>query len=367
MWSFFPAPLPWQGYFYQRKRRQERHRQQPLLHLTPFHNDMPLDLQRLIAEASVHDAQRNEDMSQIISLILTCRTYRDWIEPQLYQYVRVDYTWKMKRFALSCGGIPQPNGKLALPEKTDIPPGWDRCLKRALSVTVLSLSGLRTPSDGLNASLSYTGLVLIRLQRLCIRRSLLVSLEPTSCLFHAKDVTIIVDTNQRSPSPRDHFSHLTPTQTKIRFTLPLVNSHFSTSEVYGSFDAQFMSWRTLHIAIEIRITSLEAMVILTNAISDMMKLLPEQLGRMVIIVWLEPGMEAQWMPPLIAADAPRSGLLVPLSASKADEWTFDALERQGLDFWEEVERVADTTDNELKAKQLANTLPPERPLRHRDL
>ena len=343
MWSFFPAPLPWHGYFYQRKRRRERHGRKAVLHLIPFHNVMPLDLQRLIAEESANDARENEDMSQIISLILTCRTYREWIEPQLYQYVRIDLAWKMKQFALSCGGIPQANGKLALPEKTDIPPGWDLCLKRALSVTVVSLSGLRTPSDALSASLSYAGFVLIRLQRLCIRRSLLISLEPTSCIFHAKDVTIIVDSNQRSSSPRDHFSHLTPTQTKIRFTLPLVNSHFSTSEVYGSFDAQFMSWRTLHIAIEIRITSLEAMLILTSAITDMMKLLPEQLGRMVIIVWLEPGMEAQWIPPLLAADAPGSGLLVPISASKADMWTFDALERRGLDFWEEVERVAEAT------------------------
>ena len=343
MWSFFPAPLPWHGYFYTRKRRRERQGQKASLHLTPFHNDMPLDLQRLIAEESIHDARNNEDMSQIVSLILTCRTYRDWFEPQLYQYVRVDLAWKMKRFALSCGGIPQANGKLALPDKTDIPSGWDRCLKRALSVNAVSLSGLRTTSEALSASLCYTGLVLIRLQRLCIRLSLLVSLESTACLFHAKDVTIIVDSNQRSSSPRDGFSHLTPTQTKIRFTLPLVNSHFSTSEVYGSFDAQFMSWRTLHIAIEIRITSLEAMVILTNAISDMMKLLPEQLGRMVIIVWLEPGMEAQWVPPLIAPDARGSGLLVPISASKADTWTFDALERRGLDFWEEIERVADAT------------------------
>jgi hypothetical protein len=204
------------------------------------------------------------------------------------------------------------------------------------------LSSLGTPSDALSASLSYTGLVLIRLQRLCIRRSLLVSLESTSCIFHAKDVTIIVDTNQRPSSPRDHFSHLTPTQTKIRFTLPLVNGHFSTSEVYGSFDAQFMSWRTLHIAIEIRITSHEAMMILTSAISDMMRMLPEQLGRMVIIVWLEPGMEGQWVSPMIPADAPASGLLVPLPAIKADEWTFDALERRSLDFWEEVERAAET-------------------------
>jgi len=341
MWNFLPVPLPWQGYFYQRKKRRERHKQQPLLHLTPFHSNMPLDLQRIIAEESVRDARKRDDMSQITSLILTCRTYRDWIEPHLYQYARVDFVSRMKQFALSCGGIPQADGKLALPEKTDIPPGWDRCLKRALSVTVLSLSSLRTPSDALNASLCYTGLVLIRLQRLCIRRSLLVSLESTSCIFHSKDVTVIVDTNQRLSSSRDHFSHLMPTQTKIRFTLPLVNSHFSTSEVYGSFDAQFMSWRTLHIAIEIRITSLEAMVILTNAISDMMKLLPEQLGRMVIIVWLEPGMETQWIPPLLPADAPASGLLVPLLASEADEWTFDALERRGLDFWEEVERAAD--------------------------
>jgi len=340
MWGFFPAPLPWQGYFYQRKRRRERHRQ-PLLHLTPFHGDMPLDLQRLIAEESVHDARRTDDMSQIISLVLTCRTYRDWIEPHLYHYARVDVTWKMRRFALSCGGIPQANGKLALPEQTDIPRGWDWCLRRALAVTVLSLSSLRTPSDALSASLAYTGLVLIRLQRLCIRRSLLVSLESTACIFHAKDVTIIIDTNQRLTSPRDQFSHLTPTQTKIRFTLPLVNGHFSTSEVYGSFDAQFMSWPTLHIAIELRITSREAMVVLTSAISDMMKLLPEQLGRMAIIVWLEPGMETQWIPPLVPADAPASGLLVPLSASKADEWTFDALECRGLDFWEEVERAAE--------------------------
>ena len=341
MWKYFPAPLPWRGYFYQRKKRRERHGQQPLRHLTPFHSDMPLDLQRLIAEESVHDARNTDNMSQIISLTLTCRTYRDWIEPHLYQYARVDTTWKMRRFSLSCGGIPRADGKLALPDKTDIPQGWDRCLKRALAVTVLSLSGLSTPSDVLSASLCYTGLVLIRLQRLCIRRSLLVSLESTACVFHAKDVTIIVDTNQRLSSSRDRFSHLTPTQTKIRFTLPLINSHFSTSEVYGSFDAQFMSWRTLHIAIEIRITSREAMVILTNAISDMMKMLPEQLGRMVIIVWLEPGMDAQWVSPLIPADAPASGLLVPLSASRADEWTFDALERRGLDFWEEVERAAE--------------------------
>jgi hypothetical protein len=329
-----------------------------MLHLTPFHNEMPLDLQRLIAEESVQDARKNDDMSQIISLILTCRTYRDWIEPQLYQYVRIDLAWKMKQFALSCGGIPRANDTLALPEKTDIPPGWDRCLKRALAVNVLSLSSFRTPSYALSASLCYTGPVLIQLQRLCIRRSLLVSLVPTSCIFHAKDVTIIVDTNpspssssssssphSSSPfspsSPRtDHFSHLTPTQTKVRFALPLVNSHFSTPEVYGSFDGQFMSWRTLHIAIEIRITSQEAMVILTNAIRDMMKSLPENLGRMVIVVWLEPGMEAHWVPPLVAADARGSGLVVPLSASKADEWTFDALERRGLDFWQEVERAA---------------------------
>jgi hypothetical protein len=341
MWKYVPTPFPWQGYFYQRKRRRERHGQQSLLHLTPFHNDMPLDLQRLIAEESVHDARRNGDVSQIISLVLTCRTYRDWIEPKLYQYARIDLTWKMRRFSLSCGGIPQADGKLALPEKTKVPRGWYRCLERALSVTVLSLSGLRTDSDALTASLCYTGVVLIRLERLCIRRSLLVSLESTSCVFLAKDITVIVDTNQHLSSPRNQFSHLAPTQTKIRFTLPLVNSHFRTSEVYGSFDAQFMSSRTMHIAIEIRITSLEAMVIMTNAISDVMKLLPEQLGRMVIVVWLEPGMETQWVPPLITGDAPCSGRLVPISASKADEWTFDALERRGLNFWEEVERVAE--------------------------
>lgn len=342
MWRFFPAPLPRQGYFYQRKRRQERRREQPRFHLVPFHSDMPLDLQRLIAEESVRNAQKNDDMSHIISLILTCRTYRDWIEPHLYRYARVDLSWKMKRFALSCGGIPRADGTLALPEKAAIPPGWDRCLKRALSVTVLSLSGLRNPPDALRASLCYTGLVLIRLEKLCVHRSLLTSLESTACIFHAKDVTIIVDINQRPSSPPpDTFSHLTPTQTKIRFTLPLVNGHFSTSEVYGSFDTQFMSWRTVHIAIEIRITSLEAMVVLAGAINTMMRSLPDHLGRMAIVVWLEPGMEAQWITPLIAADAPASGLLVPLSASRADEWTFDALERRGVDFWEEVERAAE--------------------------
>src|SRR5258708_7435866 len=144
MWNFLPTPLPWQGYFYRRKRRRDRQRQRPLLCLTPFHKDMPLDLQRLIAEEAVRDAQKSDDMSQILSLILTCQTYREWIEPLLYQHARIDLTWKVKRFALSCGGIPQANGKLALPEKSKIPPGWDQYLKRALSVTVLSLSGLRT-------------------------------------------------------------------------------------------------------------------------------------------------------------------------------------------------------------------------------
>jgi len=347
MWSFFPAPLPWQGYFQPRKKKKRQERggepEPPLLRLTPFHNDMPLDLQRLIAEESVHDARRNDDMSQVISLILTCRTYRDWVECQLYQCVRIDFAWKMKRFALSCGGIPQSNGRLALPEKTDIPPGWDRCLERALSVTVVSLSGLRTPSDAPSVSLGYIGRVLIRLQRLCIRRSLLVSLEPNTCIFHAQDVTIIDDTDQRRSSLLlpDNFLGFTPKQTKVRSTLPLVNSHFSTSKVYSSLDVEFVSGCTHHVAIEFRITSFEAMVVITNAITDVMMLLFEQLQRVVIIVWLDPEIEAQWIPPLIAADAPSSGLLLPLSASKADEWTFDALERRGVDFWEEVERAAE--------------------------
>ncbi len=179
-----------------RRRRSRRARKKHI----PFPKVFPVDIFRQIVDATLHqiweetDKMRDPEYSDVLSLMLTCKSFNGWVSPQFYQYVhvanptRVDQLVRCLVLVINDGGL---RGQI-----WDILKGNEQAgayMAKAPRIRALSLVDYTwTLNEHLNA-FTTLGQVLPHLQRLSIHWSLLHELRKRRIAFYAAQITIVVD------------------------------------------------------------------------------------------------------------------------------------------------------------------------------
>ena len=189
----------------------------------PFPKVFPVDILRLIIDAILEqtweetDNMRDPEFSDVLSLMLTCKSFKGWVSSQFYQYVHVANPTRVGQLARCLvlainDGDPRrqfweiPNGtKLA-----------DVYIARAPRIRALSLVDYTwTLNEHLNA-FTTLGRVLPHLRRLNIHWSLLHELRQKRIAFYAAQITIVVD-----GEPPDNFAEIVAPSSQ---TLPVTEN-----------------------------------------------------------------------------------------------------------------------------------------------
>ena len=182
-----------------KRRRRSRHTTKKHI---PFPKVFPVDIFRQIIDTTLHqiweetDILRDPEFSDVLSLMLTCKTFNGWVSPQFYQYVhvanptRAGQLVRCLELAINDGG-PWRQFWEMLKGKDQAGAYMD--MARAPRILALSLVDYTwTLNEHLNA-FTTLGRVLPHLQRLNIHWSLLHELRKRRIAFYAAQITIVVD------------------------------------------------------------------------------------------------------------------------------------------------------------------------------
>ena len=169
-----------------KRRRRSQHTTKKHI---PFPKVFPVDIFRQIVDATLHqiweetDILRDPEFSDVLSLMLTCKTFNGWVSPQFYQYVHVANPTRVGQLvrclvlAINDGEPRQQVWELA---------GSPRI--RALSLVDYTWN----LNEHLNA-FTTLGRALPHLQRLNIHWTLLYDLWKRGLAFYAAQLTVVVD------------------------------------------------------------------------------------------------------------------------------------------------------------------------------
>lgn len=203
-------------------KRRQRSRRTTKEHL-PFPKEFPVDILRLILDVILDqiweetDKMRDPEFGDVLSLMLTCKSFKGWVSPQFYQYIHVANPTRVSQLVRCLVlAINDGNPKLSLWEIPNGPKLSDAYISRAPRIRALSLVDYTwSLNEHLNA-FTTLGRVLPHLRRLNIHWSLLHELRQKRIAFYAAQMTIVAD-----GQPPENFAEIVASSSQ---TLPVTEN-----------------------------------------------------------------------------------------------------------------------------------------------
>lgn len=288
-------------------------------------------------------AEPYPDTPFLLNLILVCKDFRLWVEPSLYAYIELSDRHPPELVFASI---------LARGTHPLTPDSIDERLKSMLRRSPPT-KALSFPSQGegltLDSKLDLIFLFLRHLERISIPLSLLGDFDRLKLplVLSAHDMTIVMDRNPLRFDYQDAAQRIewrSSQGKRFRFTRPPFDLQTQSLPDVGPFyDEFFLDGCITHIAIETFLDSSTPPIhdhFVQHTIAPRLCALPH-LKRLVIICWVD-GEQTELFkaPPIIAREnAQDKVVIVSVPVENRPRWTFHSLERRGLNFWDEVERV----------------------------
>lgn len=375
--------------------KRHRRSRRTKIELAPFPDIFPVDILREIVDTTLHqiweetDKLRDPEFSDVLSLMLTCKEFKAWVSPQFYHYIHVANPTRVSELA-ACLSLAIGNGDRKQ-QLWGVPEGQGRnitLMERTPRIRALSfVDFFWTLDEHLDAfaALSFT---LLHLRRLNIQWSLFNELRQKQVIFRATQITVVTDvqppTNLSEIAARSTKLILAQENIGVRYAYPLDASGqvpLAHRRFHSVIDTTLLSYAsTKKVAIELYLVdegSAEETKRSKSALPAVLKLVYDlaslkKFTRMVLIIWVGDEEYENWVDPQAYEESTvvqetkkevrpqvcihfRESLvpytdekllqntegivaLVPLRKRELLQWSFSVLERNGLDFWEEIEK-----------------------------